>query len=170
MKLKEIKEKGIKNLINLDKSINHKIILISIVIIVLVLSYLITLYITKDNSNSNIDNNNDKEVSIQYDEILIGSSFDKEGEYYVLYYDFSSEENNELSSLLSSYKQKEDKKNIYSVDMSNSFNKNNIGENINYNPSNASELVINGPTLILFNNGEVNEYIDNLDEIKELLK
>ena len=62
-------------------------------------------------------------------------------------------------------------KSLYFVDMGNGFNASYIAEGeSNKNPKSASELAINGPTVIHVSNGKVLEYIEGLDEVVEYLK
>lgn len=143
--------------------------LLIIVLVIFGIFYLLTAYIiNKDNKK---DNSSKDEVEIQYKEILAGSSFSiDDNEYYVLYYDKSNEElKSDIDLLISEYETKEDKINIYTVDMSNSFNKHVVSDSSNMGPTSASELKINGTTLIKFSDKKVVDYIENYDMIKEYL-
>ena len=75
------------------------IIVVVAVLVVLFMYFLTTRILAKDDSS-----NEDKvrENAIQYDEILAGESFNKTGEYYVIYYD-STNQYSSISSLISSY-------------------------------------------------------------------
>ena len=103
---------------------------------------------------------------------MVGRSFSiSDGDYYVIYYDKSDENiNSECSSIVSSYNSKEDNIDIYTVDMSNGLNKKYSGDESNTNPASASEIIINGPTLIKFSGGSVAEYIEGIDGIKDILQ
>ncbi len=136
------------------------------VIIFLGAFYLLTSFVLGRDEKSD----NDKvEATIQYDEILAGSSFSMKPEkYLVVYYDFSDSELSDLASKVYDYTYS-GSKTIYTVDMSNGFNKSYINEKSNKNPANASELAINGPTLIYFKEGKVNKYIEGSEDIIEYL-
>ena len=45
-----------------------------------------------------------------------------------------------------------------------------INEKSNKNPTKASELAINGPTIIRFRDGNVREYIEGFDKVVDYLK
>lgn len=138
------------------------------VIVFLGVFYLITLAIVGYEPTSDGD---DGEVTIQYEEILAGSSFTMRGnEYLVAYYDYTSDEASELySAIYSYYYYNTESKKIYSVDMSNGFNSRFVSEESNKNPQSASELAINGPTLISFKDGKVDEYIEGSENIIDYL-
>ena len=58
---------------------------------------------------------------------------------------------------------------LYSVDMSEGFNKKYVSENSNTSPENASELAIDGPTLIKIVDGSCVDYIEGTDAIIDYL-
>ena len=136
------------------------------VIIFLGVFYLITsLVLNKDEKKSD----EKVDATIQYEEILAGSSFAMKPEkYLVVYYDFTDEELSELSAKVYDYTYSGEKT-IYTVDMSNGFNKNFAKEKANKNPTKASELAINGPTLIYFKEGKVSRYIEGSKDIIDYL-
>lgn len=178
-KYKENKNiKKIDGIGGLDSEIWSKIFIVIIVFVVLGLFYLLTLYITNKDSkdNNKKDNSSETKTSISYDNILLGSSFSMSDEdYLVIYYDKSNEElSNTYSSLVSNYGMGSegavDTMKIYTVDMSSAFNKTYITtEEPNRFASNASELLINGPTLIHFSNHAIAEYMQGEDEITSYL-
>ena len=53
--------------------------------------------------------------------------------------------------------------------MSEGLNKKYTGEESNSNPKKASDIVINGPTLIKVKNGKVIEYIEGTESISDYL-
>lgn len=106
-------------------------------------------------------------ATISYENILAGTIFNRQsGEYYVMIADFSSDDNIYLSSLGSLYKNKEDKLNLYSVDLGNEMNKSIIGETSNPSAQSVESLSINEPTLILVKDGRNSKYIPGFDNIK----
>ena len=58
----------------------------------------------------------------------------------------------------------------YIVDLHDAINQSYVKEESNTQPSNISELSINGPTLIHFVNGSVSEYIEGVESITDYLK
>ena len=55
---------------------------------------------------------------------------------------------------------------IYTCDLSNGFNKSYVTEeDVNKNPTDASELKVKNPTLIVFENNKISEYYEGEDEI-----
>lgn len=111
-----------------------------------------------------------KETTIQYDEILAGSSFNmKEDKYVVCYFDYEDEELGELTSVLSNYSYT-GKYRLYTVNMGNGFNKKYEAETSYKSPASASELAINGPTLIKFVDGKVEQYYEGVEAITGYLK
>lgn len=138
------------------------------------LFYLLTLWIlNKDISLSNSNNDKKGEVEIQNEEILVGTSFSmSDEEYLVLYYDVDAdEEESTWSSLVTQYRSANKDLNLYTVDLSNAFNKHFVtDEEGNSSAVNASELKLKNPTLIKFVDGKISEYIDNQEDITAYLK
>lgn len=144
------------------------------VVIFICAFYFLTVYITSKNKTDSSSSTTEDSTTetISYTDIMVGRSFSiSDGDYYVIYYDKSNEDiSSECSSIVSTYNSKEEKIDIYTVDMSNGLNKKYSGDESNTNPSNASEIVINGPTLIKFSGGSVEEYIEGIDDIKSNLQ
>lgn len=156
-----------------DTNITHYIFVISGVVIFICLFYFLTLYITSKNKDES-ETDNTAEVSdvFSYSDIMVGRSFSiSEGDYFVIYYDKSDEDiSSDCSGIVSSYSATEDSLDLYTVDMSNGLNKSYSGEESNKNPTKASDIVINGPTLIKFSGNEVVDYIEGVDNIKSYLE
>ncbi len=150
-----------------SESISKIIKYLIVVVIIFGGVYFLTDYITNHSSNSNYKKQVG-EATIQNDKILAGSTFNKsDDEYYVLFYDVTGDST--YTDLYSSYKEKEEHLPIYYVDIKEGLNSKFIGEDINEEPTDISELKVNGPTLIKISNKEVEEFITNTDEIKEKL-
>ena len=150
--------------VNSDNILN-KIIVGLLVICILGLFYLLTIYLTNKDDDSNKKEETEKsEVSISYEEILIGKTFTmKDADYIVVLYDPS---NNTVAEAITAYKGKESHLPIYYVDMTNTFNKKyTTTEESNKNPTKASELTINGPTLIRVTNNNLAEYIEGEEAV-----
>lgn len=145
---------------------------VAVVLIVLVVFYIITIYATGGSLfNSSKKTNN---VEFQYNEILLGRSFDMGGNYFVLYYDKTDIENEqtiELNTLASSFKSNSSTVDFYTCDLGNSFNKPFVTtEEPNTKPYGAEDMLLNGPTLIRFSEEKVAEYINGFEDIKNYLQ
>lgn len=135
------------------------------VMVFLALFYLITVFIVgRDIKEEKV------EANIQYEEILAGSSFTmRDDEYVVVYYDFNNEAMSGLYSALTDYSTTGSKR-LYTVDMSNGFNKKYVGMKANKKPKDASELIIADATLIEFKDGKVVKYVEGSQEVIDSLK
>ena len=140
------------------------IIVVVAVLVVLFMYFLTTRILAKDDSS-----NEDKvrENAIQYDEILAGESFNKTGEYYVIYYD-STNQYSSISSLISSYQLNNTETKLYSVDISNGMNSKYVTDG-KIVTKDASSLRVKDNTLIKFNNGKVEDVITDIEEIASIL-
>ena len=156
---------------NNDVNIKEGLILVSVLTVIVLLMYFLTVGAQKIGL---FDEGYIKpEVSpavISYENSLVGSIFNKiDEEYYVMLADFSENNNIVLSSLGAKYKNKDEHLPIYSVDLSNPFNKGIVGSTSNPSAQSVSELSINEPTLIFFKDGKNYRYIVGIDNIKEEL-
>ena len=139
--------------------------IIIIMVITLGVFYLLTLGILskKDSVYGKINS------SIQYNKILVGQSFNqKRKEYLVLYYNSKKDDMDTIHTLISNYNDKKDKIFLYTVDMSEAFNKQFISDESNTNPTTAEELKIAGVTLIHFKDNKVLSCVT--DDIENYLK
>lgn len=174
-KKKNKKDYRIENVGSFDGNVKGIIITIICILCFFGAFYLLTIYITNKNNDSKEEQNENiqNETSISYSDIMLGRSFSmSDNDYFVLYYDKSDEEiSGTYSQLVSSYKGKEGHLEIYTVDMSSSFNKEyaTVGES-NKKPTNANEILINGPTLMKISNHQVLEYVEGEEEISKYLK
>ncbi len=166
---KKQKQQKVKKEFKIEGEAKRVIIVILSVFIFLGLFYLITI----KSLNKEEDTSTEEDVTtMQSEEILVGSSFNRAGdEYIVVYYDKS---NSDLASSIGNkvyeYRNKEERLPLYEADMSNIFNKNYVTENdVNKNPKDASELMINGPTLIKFAKDKVVDYVQGENEILNYL-
>lgn len=110
------------------------------------------------------------ETVISYDEILIGTVFNKNNsDYYVIFDNFGDKTKDVyLESKITSYT---GEVKIYKVDMSKGINEKYKNDNGNSNALKSSELQINGPTLIKISNGRNVLYLEGTDNIvSELYK
>lgn len=170
----KITKKNIKKSVNkkidaMESSLSKEVLkvlrVVFAVVVVLGVFYLLTVAIVgKSDAKEEV-----KETTIQYDEILAGSSFNmKEDKYVVCYFDYESEDLGDLTSVLSNYAYT-GKYRLYTVDMGNGFNKKYGSEKSNKSPASASELSINGPTLIKFVDGKVEQYYEGVEAIVDYL-
>ena len=147
----------------------NKIIIGLMVICILGLFYLLTVYITNKHTDKTDteENTETSEVSFNYDEILVGKTFSmSDSDYIVVLYDPST---SGVADAVSTYKESDDHLPIYTVNMTNTFNKKYVAEESNTSPSKASELAINGPTLIRITNNKLVDYIEGEEEINNYL-
>lgn len=140
------------------------IIVVVAVLVVLFMYFLTTRILASDDSSSE---DKVRENAIQYDEILAGESFNKTGEYYVIYYD-STDQYSSIGSLISSYQLNNTDTKLYSVDLSNGMNSKYVTDG-NIVTKDASSLKVKNNTLIKFNNGKVEDVITDIDEITSIL-
>lgn len=154
----------------LSSEVKSLIIVSVVVLLFFGLFYFITVIILDKDNNSN--KNGTDEVVVQHKEILVGTSFSvKDAEYYVLYYETGDEGiSADMSSLVSKYRSTNSDIYLYTVDMSNAFNAAFKSDESNRLASKASELKINGPTLIKFADGKIESYVEGIEEITEILK
>ncbi len=149
-------------------NINAKSIVRALVFLVIFIFifYLLSLRVV-NKKNSKVNTN----VEFNYSDIMLGESFNrKEKEYLVLFYDRSSGEvYSNISSDLEKYNKSDNALTIYTVDMSNGVNSRYASSESNTNPKEASDLKINGPTLIKFTNNKVKEYVEGTDNINNFL-
>jgi len=138
------------------------IILIVIIAVVFLMFYAITTIFTKDN-HDDIFNNDLNTNEIQYDEIIVGNMFDKAGEYYVLL-----KEDDHYSDLFESYVTtiKANHK-IYTVDLSNAFNKSYIADEYSYDKNNFKTK---GTLLVEIKDGKIKEHYESKEDILKKLE
>ncbi len=132
-KAKKVSPKKTNSIISTDNEMSKLIILILVVALVFALFYVITLFVTKKDTDLPKKTDDDEEVVIQYQNILAGNIFSqKDDEYYVLVY-FKNDNNVDLyKSYLSYYKSSvEDAIPYYYVDMADAFNSSFIADKSN---------------------------------------
>lgn len=150
-----------------------KVITALIVLVIFFLFYILTLYITsKHSEDTSADNYNEEttEAQTSYDNIMLGRSLSmSDGDYLVLCYDKSLADD-PYSNMVSSYSSKEGALEVYTVDLSSSFNKGYVtdGES-NPTPQDSSSFAINGPTLFKVSNHSVVEYVEGEEAISSYL-
>lgn len=149
------------------KGLGKIIIVLSIIFIVM---YLLTIGATKLGwFETGYTKPSVSESVISYEKIIAGSILDKKDkEYYVAIADFSN--NMYYSSIISTYKDKEDKLPIYYVDLSDELNKSIISNEDNTKAKSVSELKVKDLTLIKVSNNKISKYITGISNIENELK
>lgn len=110
------------------------------------------------------------EAIISYENIEVGTMFDRiEEEYYVILSD-GEKDSYYLSSLTSNYEEKDDALKIYTVDLSDGLNSSVVSNESNTTSSKVTELKINDTTLIHVRNGQNVESFVGIDNIANVLK
>jgi len=150
---------------------NEMVNLIKIVLIVtaiFLIFYGITTLVADKNSN---DDTNPEDVVIQYDEILLGTLFEQSNsEYYVLVTIEEDYNVQTYSSLVSSYKAKENSLRVYTSNLDNGFNKSYKAEETKVS-NNLQELKLKGSTLLkikdktIVGSYEGNDIINHLNSL-----
>lgn len=153
---------------NFDTDIWSKVFIVLSVVIVFLLFYLLTLYITNKNSDKKDKEQEEDKVKISYNTTIVGRSLSmSEGEYLVIFYDNSNEEEAKTyKDLVSGYT---GGLKVYTVDMSKAFNKPYASDQSNRSPEAESDFLINGPTLIKVSDKKVSEYMEGHEEISNYL-
>ena len=149
-KAKKISPKKTNSMISTDNEMSKLIILILVVALVFALFYVITLFVTKkDSDTTGSSNEPDKEVSIQYENILAGNIFSqKDSEYYVLVYFRDDKYLDLYKSYLSYYKSNvSDAFPYYLVEIDDSLNSSFISDKSNI-VSNIKDLKFSQTALL----------------------
>lgn len=152
--------------------IKNIVVVTVIVLIFLGLFYLLTVVLLGKAPKVVTSSSENNTTEIQSEEILLGTSFEMaSGKYMVLYYDLEDKDDaSDLTSLVSSYRSKDDAVKLYTVDLSDALNKPFLSENeSNPKATKASELKLKSPTLIVFEDGKILEYIENFDSVNDYL-
>lgn len=170
--MKQMKnKKKDKKIVEEENYINRFIFTIGTLLIILIIGYLIIGIFVNKSISFKKDTEEKEEVTIDNKTILAGSIFDqKENEYYVLVYD-AKDEKGILGNWKSVYESKDNALTVYVVDSSKKLNANFLVDNdSNPTPTGYSDLKIKSPTLIKINNGNVTEYTEGEEAIKNIFK
>jgi hypothetical protein len=157
-----------------DESMSNLVKIGGIVVVIFAAFYILTLSLAGNSKNNNTTNNNDTNtpVSIQYDEILAGETFNmKNTEYYVLFYDFSNNSANTLyNGIVSNFKTNHANEKVYMVDLSKGFTTPYTADISNPSVQRIEDLKVNGPTVIKISNGQNIAYVEGKESIIDALK
>lgn len=161
--MKSKKLKSINYESNDTKEIKSLIIITIVVIVIAVLTFFLTNYL---NNKKNMS-----DVNIDYDTCIVGNMFNRPyDEYYVFLYSSTDNSASTYKGLITSYKDTDNAKKIYYVDLNDKFNAAYLGESSNKKPSDVSEVKIKESALILIKDGKVVNYYETLDDYKNVLK
>lgn len=169
MKKKNSKKEQAKLRKELFDETNSKYWIIGTVVVTILVFYVISLIIGGDLKLG--DTTKTTPAEIQYQNIIAGTTFNQsKTEYYVLFYDTKGDDAKLLSSTLSNYQYSLNYIPYYIVDLNDGFNKTYLSDTSNKNATKASELKINGTTLIKINNGQNVLYVEGKDAVQAILK
>ena len=155
-----------------DENEIRKFIIIIVVILAIVgIIYAVTELTKKDEEKGD-------EVTageIDYNTLSIGMLLNRpEKEYYVIIYDVENPDAVLYSAMINKYDIKGKKEKLYYCDLGNALNSKyyNVGNDKKSNPkaTKISELDLGDLTLIKVKDGKIVKYIENIDDIKEILK
>ncbi len=164
-----VRRQNRKNNVEVVEETNLELKKVFKIVICMVITFIVFYFITLGILNKKESNYATVNSSIQYNKILVGESFTKNREeYLVLYYNSKNDDMDKVHSLISDYNDKKDKLYLYTVDMSEAFNKQYISEESNTNATSAEELKINGITVIHFKDNKIVDYVT--DNIEDYLK
>ena len=163
---KKIEKKNNKNMV--EKSENPILGLFKIVVIIIIafsVFCVITYIVTQNNKNYTWENNETSSV-IQYDEIMLGTLFNQpSSDYYVLVYNFSSDDKDIYDTYMSMYHNKENSLKVYTANLTSDFNKKYIGEKSNIKVNTIRDLKIKDVTLIRVKDSKVIEYNEGNEQV-----
>ena len=143
--------------------------LIVVVTVIMIVFYFITTIVTrKANAKKIAEKEKSEKVSIQYENIIIGSMLNKEGDYYVLIEKENDDNSDEYQTLIQTVSVNDEAPKIYKANLTDIFNKIYLSDNKNYD-SNLENFKVSGTTLIKVSNHQISETYDQHDSIKEKL-
>ena len=165
LRRKEAKKNNNKKVEEIDTSIKGSTLLkllITCAILIVLLYFVIAIFITKEIEISWINGNNEESTNeVLENRILAKNTFNqKEGTYYVYFYDFTDEDQTVTGATgLSSDK-------LYVVDTSSGLNKNYVTEETgNRNATSIDDLKVKSPTVVKISDDKVVGYYEGRDEI-----
>lgn len=152
---------------------NVKSFLISVIVILGALGIIYLFTVLAKNNGLFDEGYNKPEVdvpSISYENISGGTLFDRdEDEYYVLIIDTESHEYINLSTVVSSYLDKDEHLPVYVVDLNNSFNSYIKSDEDNESAQMSSELQVKEFALIKIEDGKNVDYLNTVEDIESEL-
>jgi len=165
VKAKKVNTKKISN----GNEMANFIKMIIIVTIIFCIFYVLTVFINRKDEVET-PNNNDSNVTIQYDEILIGNIFEQPNDnYYVLIEDIEDINVRVYEAYLSTYSQKEDAKRYYTAVLNNMFNDKYLS-NVSNLTDDISKFKVSKTTLLEISKGKIVKYYEKDEDILNVLK
>ena len=154
--------------------IRKLLIIIGAVCAVMLSFYFITEFVLK-NKEDKKDNGTKEELKvepeIQYEEILLGTLFEQDGEeYYVLAY---TEDDNMLdiyNQYIETYNNLDEHLNIYKANLSDDFNKMYVADKTYIEGNDITKIKVKETTLIRVRDNEIYKYYEGYEAIKNKLK
>lgn len=143
-----------------------KLLIITAVLVFIICTiYIISaLFVTKELDWLDKKDENTTETLIE-NTILASEIFkQKEEEYYVYFYDYN-DENNQITSAVSS---KLSSKKVYKVDTSSALNIKYVSEQSNKSAKKLEELKVKSPTVVKINGDEISAYYEDKEIINSL--
>lgn len=152
-------------------NINPNYATVAIVIITVIIFYIITLFINGDINLGKDKTDEDNGITlIQYVDIIAGTTFNQPlSDYYVIFFDSKGSDATLLNQLISTYKSRTGVLPYYVVDLNSGFNKSYISNISNPLTQSATDLKINGPTLIRITNHLNAGYFEGITAINNVL-
>lgn len=151
-----------------DNEIGKLIKVVLIVTAVIIVFYFVTSFVTKK-ANSVKNEKSKEKVTIQYDNLIIGSMLNKDGEYYVLIEKDEDEHLSEYTTSIQMIGINDDALKIYIANLTDSFNKVYLADEANYD-SDLTNFRVKDTTLIRVDNHQIQETFDDYDSIKAKLE
>lgn len=153
-----------------ENSKSTLILIISVIVIILVTYFVTAFFLTGEIGNKKTSSQKDDEQTEERlsNSIIASNTFSmKESKYMVLFYS-SKEISNSLKTIIANYDSSNSTK-LYKVDINEAINKFVVGEEENKNAKSIEELSLKAPTIITIQNGNIIEYINNYDDILNVL-
>lgn len=175
-KLKEEKKQTIskarKELVFAESGNDEVVKLVKVVLLVtavMIVFYFVTSFVTrKANAKKVAQKSKAEKTVIQYENIIIGSMLNKDGEYYVLIEKDDDDNLSEYDTLVQTISVNDEAPKIYKANLTDIFNKMYLSDENNYD-SNLSNFKVKGTTLIKVSDHSISETYDNHDSIKSKL-
>lgn len=145
------------------ETIRKMSLILLIILIILVVFYFLTSLIQNKKVNKEIENNEESNVTIDYETILVQNIF-KQGSSYYVYAKMSSDKNiATYNEDVDSYKQTENALKVYTIDLDSAFNKEYVSDISDF----TKDLpVFKCTTILKIDNGKISEVYE-LDDINK---
>ena len=167
---KDMNKNSIYGKANYNEDVVKLVKILIVVVLVLGLVYLGTALVTGE-INLGKENKQATEVEIQYEEIIAGEILNRsDPEYYVLLFNFTSDDATNLLTLKDNYGYVNNSLPVYIVDLDKKFNSILTpleNEEIIEIPSNINDLRVKDTTLLKVKSGKVTSRVTTFDEVEK---